>query len=281
MKRERNVLNRHASERGKHSRALLSTGALLVAACSLQDLEYLSDGRDGGLSGSLNSSGAGGNAGNGGSGSSNGGNGGSGSGGVSGEGAGGSAATGGGGSGGTTGGGGAGGSAGTAPVNYGGSAGYLGELGDGGPDGNLVANPGFEEGIDGWTPQGNPVLTWTDVGPAAGTHCLRTSNRDAEWEGPAYSLKSAVVAGATYHLSAYVRVSHPNQAIKFTTKEICQGAAENFSDITSGTATTSWRFFEGDFTVPTCTLTNFFVFFEQAGRNVEIFLDEVRVVPVP
>ena len=290
MNPERDVQKRHPGELGQRSLALLSAGGLLVAACSLQDLDYLDYkyGLDGGLGGALNQSGAGGNAGRGGTGNSTAGMGGTapgGTGGSSGGGAGGtgSAGIGGTGAGGTTGGGGAGGSAGTAPVNYGGSAGYLGTLGDGGPDGNIIPDPGFEDGIVGWTGVGAPTLTWTSVGPAAGTHCLRASGRSQLWMGPSYSLLGAVVPNETYNLSAYARLSHPDFVIKFTTKHVCQGSPDIiFTDVVSPvSATTSWSLYEGAFIVPTCTLTEYRIFAEEAPTGVDIFLDEVRIVPAP
>lgn len=290
MNPESDVRQRDPGELGQRSRALLSAGGLLVAGCSLQDLDYLDNryGRDGGVSGSLNTSGAGGNAGRGGTGSSNAGTGGTsqgGSGGASGGGAGGaggSAGIGGTSSGGTTGGAGAGGSAGTAPVNYGGSAGYLGTLGDGGPDGNLIDDPGFEVGIGNWVQQGTPTLTWTTVGPAAGTHCLRASNRSQLWMGPSYPLKDDVVPGATYSITAYMRLSHPNLPIKISTKSLCPGdPSSTFLPAIEGQATTTWAFFEGTFVVPNCALTEFSIFAEEAPTGVEIFLDEVRVVLEP
>lgn len=290
MTRERDVPKRHRAELGQRSRALLGAGGLFIAGCSLQDLEYLGYGygQDGGLSGSLNTSGASGNPGRGGSGSSNGGNGGTqgGTGGASGAEAGGSAGIGGSGSGGTTGGTSAGGSAGTAPINYGGSAGYLGTdpLADGGPDGNLIPDPGFEDGMVGWTGVGGPSLTWTTVGPAAGAHCLRTSGRSQVWMGPSYSLLGIVVPGETYNVAAYARLSHPNLFIKFTIKRLCEGETTAGYDnvVEDAPATTSWDLYEGAFTVPTtCTLTEYRLLAEQAPTGVDIFLDEVRVVPAP
>lgn len=266
------------------SRAGAGAGGLLVVACSLQELDHLGNqyglGRDGGVGNSLNTSGsggAGGALGMGGSRPSDGGTGGAAAGasGTGGGGAGGSAGEG------TSGSGGAGGSAGTAPINYGGSAGFITYPADGGPDPNLIEDPGFELGVGSWSPQGSPTLTWETEGPLAGARCLRASRRTEIWMGPSYDLKDAIIPGATYHLSVWIRLSQAT-VVKFSTKTTCQGEASTFLPIVdAASASTSWRLFEGDFLAPTCTLTDFRIFAEESPDGVDIFLDEVRVVPVP
>lgn len=275
MNRGRFALSSHQARLGPYSRTAVSAASLLVAACSLQDLGHLNAGRDAGLGGSLTA----GTGGRGGSAGANGGRGGTSLGGSSAGGAGAGGSAGDDGAGGTAGS--SGGAAGAAPINYGGTAGFLPVLGDGGPDGNLIEDPGFEAGIGNWVGQGSPALSWTTEGPLAGTRCLRATNRIQAWMGPSYHLKDAISAGATYHLSAYIRVSKPNHPVRFSTKELCEGQTTyNYVWFAEGTATTSWRFFEGDFVAPTCPLTEFRVFAEDDTGGVDIFLDEVRVVPV-
>jgi endo-1,4-beta-xylanase len=67
---------------------------------------------------------------------------------------------------------------------------------------NLVTNGGFEEnGMGNCIQNGSAVLQVTTEAAATGTHSLKVTNTQNNWDGPAYDFKSLVQAGHTYNVS--------------------------------------------------------------------------------
>lgn len=259
---------------------MLSTFGSIVA-CSLQDFESL--GRNGqddaGAGGSGDALGNAGGAGSAGAGSS------SGAGGSSGSAAGGSS----GGQGGAADSG-VGGSAGTGVTATGGVGGSLGLDGGVAPE-NIVPDPSFENGSSDWVPWNRHTLERTTSGPHSGSWCLHASGRDEDWKGPAFNMTMYVTQGQTYDVALAARVSAPEDAIAMTIKLLCRDPDDTTTPSTFFTAagpetiTNVWGEFTGRFTAPICDaplqLQDLKLILERTSVDVDIYVDDVRIVPAP
>jgi hypothetical protein len=240
--------------------AYISVLGLASAACSLGDFDSLGDGPDlnvgGGGSGSTaGDGGTGGRAGNGGSGGSSG---------V-------------GGTGGTSGDGGTG--------STGGSAGVGGSSGE---VVNLITNPGFEEGSVSWSALGSCINDIVEDDPYEGDHCLKTRNRLADWNGPAYTLTRKATPNATYLFSVWVRADASDipdggaVPLRLTYKRKCPSLGDMgdgyFQPFASSQLTAEWAPVQGEFSFPDCPdLAEYSVYVEGPPVGVDIYLDETSI----
>jgi len=126
------------------------------------------------------------------------------------------------------------------------------------PSGTPVATYTFADGVDGWTPFGSPTLASTVSplpDPLGNTHSLLTSGRTQTFEGPSLDLLSVngIVAGATYHVSAYVLLANAdssNPTVTLTTKRTdCSTSDGAFSNLVTSSAlsNTAWTLVQGTF----------------------------------
>ena len=88
-----------------------------------------------------------------------------------------------------------------------------------------------------------------------------------------------LVPGASYSLDAWARIAGAAAAnVNFTTQHTCQGESSQFTTVGTAAATdTGWASAVGGFTVPTCTLANYFLYAEGPAAGVDILIDDVVV----
>jgi glucuronoarabinoxylan endo-1,4-beta-xylanase len=145
---------------------------------------------------------------------------------------------------------------------------------------NLVTNPGFETGdTSGWTTQGSPQISAQTVQVHSGTYAALVTNRTAAWNGIAQSLTSALQAGQTYNVSAWVRlVSGTNQTFYLTFAKT-DGNPTSYAQAAIGTVTsTNWTQISGQYTLSVSgTLSSLVLYCEQPNLTSAYYIDDVVV----
>src|SRR5215813_6278923 len=76
-----------------------------------------------------------------------------------------------------------------------------------------VVQNDFEDGTpQGWIPRGGVILTNTTEAAAGGTHSLKTTGRTMGFHGPSLNVLRMLTKGATYQVTASVRLVPPTTA---------------------------------------------------------------------
>lgn len=188
----------------------------------------------------------------------------------------------------------------------GGSSGSAGQGGTGneggtagdGPDGggmpvdpgNLLNDPGFEQGLGDWVIFGTPALSRVTTDPHTGGHCLRTTSRDAEWNGPSVLIHPKLDQTRSYRVSVWVRLEEEPEAdaglivINLAMKTRCEGQTDEtavYGPLTSSVASTSWTFLEGIIPPETCTLVERRIYVEGPAPAVSYCIDDVSLTNYP
>jgi hypothetical protein len=204
------------------------------------------------------------------------------------------------GAGGSSGTGGSGGSGGTPPDigGAGGSAGTAGRSGAGGSQsggsgsgnagngsvpndagvtGNLFPDPGFELGHVGWGPFGTTTIVDVAGEGRNGTKCVEATDRVQAYAGPSRSIKPPFTEpGQTYRVEGWVRAGVGTPTISMTVKTLCDGETEIYTVVNNVAASaTEYKELSGNFSVPTCTLTEYVVYFEGPVAGESFYVDDV------
>jgi hypothetical protein len=167
---------------------------------------------------------------------------------------------------------------------------------------DLIQNPGFEFGISPWSTftDGTNIasITVSSVHAHSGTYSGWVSNRTRNFQGTAQDIRLAAVQGHTYTGSAWTMVGIPADAgdgaavdaatptaepVDMTAAFTCMvdgAAAVSYARVGAATATTTgWSQIAGVFTVPTCTMTALQVYVEGPEPGIDLFVDDVSVLP--
>lgn len=150
---------------------------------------------------------------------------------------------------------------------------------------NLIADPGFELGTTGWTGFGTSQVTSVRDNPHSGEQCLGSVGREETWMGPSYPLTTLIASSQVYSVSAWVRISEGASVVSVSTKTVCPNAdagapTELYTPLGTASATSQWVEVRGSFAAPTCTPTEFRIYLEGPPASVDLFLDDVSVVPI-
>jgi len=144
---------------------------------------------------------------------------------------------------------------------------------------NLAVNPGFESGTSPWTGFG-ATLTASTTQYHSGTHSGYVTGRTTgTWNGVAQSFLGVMQPGATYNISAWVRLaSGGSQPVMLTIQQI-DGNGTTYSRVASGTATlTGWTQLNGSFALTVSgTLTGLLLYMEGPATNVNFYADDFDV----
>ncbi len=149
-----------------------------------------------------------------------------------------------------------------------------------------LVQDGFEDGTtQGWGPFGGvTVANSTDVAHS-GAHSLKTTNRTATWNGPSVDLTSKLVAGATYQISAYVRlVSGGSPAtLNMTMKRTPTGGSTAYDSIAS-TATdavtdTGWVQIEGQYSF-SGSVSDLLLYIQSDSTTDSYYVDDFIVTEI-
>jgi endo-1,4-beta-xylanase len=120
----------------------------------------------------------------------------------------------------------------------------------------VVASYDFEDGTtQGWFGRGSATVAATTEVAHAGTHALRTTGRTASWNGPSVELAGKLLTGATYTISAQVRLvagTAPGTLQLTMQRQPAAGGSTAFDFVTNGAVTdAAWVELRGSYTPPT------------------------------
>ena len=132
----------------------------------------------------------------------------------------------------------------------------------------------FESGTDGFSGRG--AATVSSVTGGYSGNCLKVTGRTEDWNGAGFEAKDDVVAGATYTLSAYVKLASGTGQVKCTYETKAPGDTNStYTEIGIVDASTTWTQITGYFTVP-ASYEMFYLYFEVPdSATVDFYIDEV------
>lgn len=132
----------------------------------------------------------------------------------------------------------------------------------------------FESGTDGFSGRG--AATVSSVTGGYSGNCLKVTGRTEAWNGAGFEAKDDVVAGATYTLSAYVKLASGTGQVKCTYETKAPGDTDStYIQIGLVDASTTWTKITGYFTVP-ASYEKFYLYFEVPdSATVDFYIDEV------
>lgn len=181
-----------------------------------------------------------------------------------------------------------GGSGGT-PSSTGGVGGSAPLLDAGADSENVVPDPSFESDASGWLAWLRHRLERTQAGPRSGAWCLVASGRTEAWMGPSLVLTDRVTPGGLYDVSLWVRVGSAASPVSMTLKFLCRERNDDLSTSQflpvagPAIATNVWSQLTGSLQIPVCeapkVLQDLRLIVEGAPADVDVYLDDVRVVP--
>ncbi len=151
-----------------------------------------------------------------------------------------------------------------------------------------VVQNDFEDGtLQGWIPRGGTVvLTNTvEVGSrtgGAGTHSLLTTGRTAGFNGPSLDVQGLLTKGATYQVSAWVRLAAgtPATQLKVTVQRTTNGANSFDTVVQSGaTAVTdsAWTQLTGLYAFGDPAPSGLLLYVEAASATASYYVDDFRI----
>ena len=147
----------------------------------------------------------------------------------------------------------------------------------------LIPNPGFESGHDGWMGFGDSHII--DVAEAhSGSRAILATNRQFTWEGPGYDIRSLVVAGAAYAVSAWVRNEFDSDSIILTLKTQCSGEP-TYTRLATQAVGAHWMSIDASFFAPACgpleALEELVVYVEGPAAHKNLLVDDVSLRSAP
>jgi GH35 family endo-1,4-beta-xylanase len=160
---------------------------------------------------------------------------------------------------------------------------------DPGGDGNLVADGGFESGsVAGWQSWNGSSLSVTTDEAFAGSRSLLAADRPNTAQFAVYNLTSAVRPGTTYAVSSRVlQAGAATDTVRLAAKVECTPETTPAGHNTfpwlhnhTGVPPNQWTALSGNLAIPACDLVDVAIFFEGTAAGVDVYLDEVSVVPV-
>lgn len=152
---------------------------------------------------------------------------------------------------------------------------------------NLLNNGGFEAGISGWSNWGSGSLSVSTAQAHGGAQSLLSTGRTGTGGFAAYNLTSLVQRGTTYAVGAWLL--HTGAAAttgRLAAKVECTAATAPAGHNTypwlqnnGAVAPNTWTQLSGNLVIPNCDLVEVSIYFEGTAAGVDVYLDDVRVVP--
>lgn len=146
---------------------------------------------------------------------------------------------------------------------------------------NLVANGSFESGISGWFGWGGTLTASADRAHS-GTGSLRVTHRGAGSGTAAYDLTASVARGRSYAVRLWLTIGGADQApANVTAKIACAGSSDVYTWLANRSAVPNgtWVELAGTLRVPDCDLTQLLFYAEGPPAGVDLYVDDVSVVP--
>ncbi|HYJ40184.1 MAG TPA: endo-1,4-beta-xylanase [Steroidobacteraceae bacterium] len=152
---------------------------------------------------------------------------------------------------------------------------------------NLLNNGGFEAGIAGWSNWGSGSLSVSTAQAHGGTQSLLSTGRTGTGGFAAYNLTSLVQRGTTYAVGAWLlHTGAANTTGRLAAKVECTVATTPAGHNTypwlqnnGAVAPNTWTQLAGNLVIPNCDLVEVSIYFEGTAAGVDVYLDDIRVVP--
>src|SRR5262245_29416138 len=161
---------------------------------------------------------------------------------------------------------------------------YIGELSSNpatAQTGPVVQN-NFEDGtLQGWIPRGGGVvLTNTTEAANTGTRSLLTTNRTQGFHGPSLNLLGLLTRGATYQVSASVRLvaATPATTIRVTVQRTPAGGSNQFDTVAQNASVTdgAWVTLTGLYSFNT-EVTGLLLYIEATSATASYYVDDFSI----
>ncbi|HKO94674.1 MAG TPA: carbohydrate binding domain-containing protein, partial [Polyangiaceae bacterium] len=160
---------------------------------------------------------------------------------------------------------------------------------DAGPDAanraapELLPNASFEGGHAGWMGFGDSRIL--DVADAhTGSRSILSTNRQWTWEGPGYDIRSLVIEGEPYAVSAWVRNEFESDSIILTLKTQCSGD-ETYTRLATRAVGADWLSIDASFFAPGCAelevLEELVIYVEGPAAHKNLLVDDVSLRSAP
>lgn len=150
--------------------------------------------------------------------------------------------------------------------------------------GQTVVNDGFEDGtLQGWGPFGSVTLTNSTAAAHSGTHSLLTTNRTAGFMGPSLNVLPLLTPGATYQVTAWVRLvgGTPATQLNITVKRTPNGGSTQFDSVVSSSATgvndSSWTQLSGMYTYNGSVSELTLYFQAPSAATASFYVDDITI----
>jgi len=143
----------------------------------------------------------------------------------------------------------------------------------------------FEDGpLQGWIPRGGVILTNTTEAAAGGTHSLKTTGRTMGFHGPSLNVLSLLTKGATYQVTASVRLVPPTTAtaVRVTMQQTPVGGGNQFVQIASNNNVTDAAFVRltGLYSFG-AEMTGLLLYVEATSETASYYLDDFSITLAP
>jgi len=150
-----------------------------------------------------------------------------------------------------------------------------------------VVQSTWEDGsLQGWAPYGSVTLSNSTAAAHSGSNSLLTTGRTAGYMGPSLNLLGKLVPGATYQISAWVRlpVTSPQTAatqLKLSVKRTA-GGTTSYDSVGSSAATgvndSGWTQITGLYAFADATPTELTLYVESASATASYYVDDASIV---
>jgi hypothetical protein len=165
------------------------------------------------------------------------------------------------------------------PIHFVGRADAGADAASSAPAPELIPDPSFEGGHAGWMGFGDSHII--DVADAhSGGRSIMATNRQWTWEGPGYDIRSLVIAGEPYAVSAWVRNEFDSDSIILTLKTQCSGE-ETYTRLATRAVGADWMSIDASFFAPACAelevLEELVIYVEGPAAQKNLLLDDVSL----
>src|SRR5262245_29533796 len=142
----------------------------------------------------------------------------------------------------------------------------------------------FEDGtLQGWIPRGAVTLTNTTEAAAGGTRSLKTTGRTQGFHGPSLNVLSLLTKGATYQVTASVRLVAPTAAstVRVTMQQTPAGGSNQFATVAQNTGVTDAAFvtLTGLYSYG-ADMTGLLLYVESTNATASYYLDNFSITLV-
>lgn len=152
---------------------------------------------------------------------------------------------------------------------------------DAGTSNNLIANASFESGNADWVGWPSASLHEVTEYPHTGDACLGISQRSDYYVGAMLQRDTLVSAGASYEVSAWLRAAVPAVSANLMLKALCVGEnTSTFTPLATAQVGCAWTRLAGELEVPSCPLMSLHLLIEGAPAGVDLYVDDVTLVPL-